>query len=86
MTPEIRRLVKEATIFGSEACKHGLHRWEPFGGRACPHGFEEDANCSQPVMRCGDCGDFDYGDHPQSPGEQHCRLNCQHGYKYVPHT
>jgi hypothetical protein len=51
-------------------CEIG-HDWQSLGGRACPY---TDRICSQAVMRCVRCGDYDYGE-SGGPGYMICAKN-----------
>ena len=71
----LEKLVKEAQVFGSAACNIGRHRWETDGGRTCPRP-EGHNSCSQPVFKCADCGEHDYGN-KGGPGHEWCSgKNC----------
>lgn len=76
MTAALQHLIKEArTELGSDACRAGKHQWESEGGRACPHGLDD--NCGQAVYRCAVCGSYDYGE-GGGPGDLDCYNNCRH--------
>lgn len=49
------------------------HDWVAEGGRECPMGAE---GCSQTVYVCRSCGQYDYGDGPDSPGKIDCQAAC----------
>lgn len=70
----LTKLIKEAGMFGSSACRNGIHRWESEGGRTCPK--YEDANCSQTVYICKDCGTYDYGT-KGGPAHHECFNVCR---------
>jgi hypothetical protein len=70
----LEALVREAgTILASAACEDGVHDWESEGGRACPKGW---CDCSQAVLRCRTCGDYDYGERG-GPAHEHCFGVCR---------
>ena len=53
-------------------CQDGSHRWRHTGARACCcELIDEDTalvsgECSIPVYRCADCGDYDYGENAEA--------------------
>lgn len=65
-------LAEAASLAGGNLCTSG-HQWECIGGRPCPKG---QSDCSQSVMQCSRCGQYDYGE-PGGPGYIECRLDCK---------
>ena len=65
----LRELVTEAQVIaGDHPCKTFGHAWETDGGRVCQvHGD----GCSEPVYRCGRCGEWDYEHHEGECSREH---------------
>lgn len=76
----LQSLIKQATTYGSEACRQGKHTWNTEGGRTCPKGiYEEREECSQTVYVCAVCGVYDHGERG-GPGYKECFVDCRRIY------
>lgn len=61
-----------AELLPESECRCGSLTWHHEGGTACPLG---QSNCSFPVLRCAQCGAYDYGERG-GPGWRDCLTHC----------